>query len=249
MYFVIPIWFLLIIADLLEQPYDTSIDADHKSNEEASMEPTLQTIYDDIIDGKMNAIEDDVRAALDSGQAARAILDGAMISAMDEVGDLFEAGEYFVPEMLVAANTMKSGLAVLKPHLAASDVQPSGKVVIGTVQGDLHDIGKNLVAMMLEGAGFEVHDLGTDVPPEVFAEKVRDFQPDVIGLSALLTTTMGKMRATIEALESAGVRDQVGVLVGGAPVTDAFATEIRADGYAPDASRAVALAKQLADRA
>jgi len=209
------------------------------------MEPALQTIYDDIIDGKMSEIETDVRAAVEAGHAPRTILDGAMISAMDEVGDLFEAGEYFVPEMLVAANTMKNGLAVLKPHLASSDVQPSARVVIGTVQGDLHDIGKNLVAMMLEGAGFEGHDLGTDVPPEAFAEKVREVQPDLIGLSALLTTTMGKMRATIEALETAGVRDQVGVLVGGAPVTQEFADKIGADGYADDASSAVDRAREL----
>jgi 5-methyltetrahydrofolate--homocysteine methyltransferase len=164
---------------------------------------------------------------------------------MAEVGARFERGEFYVPEMLVAARAMQAGLAVLKPHLAEGGVQMRGKVVIGTVKGDLHDIGKNLVAMMLEGAGFEVIDLGTDVAPEKFAAAVREHKPSLVGMSALLTTTMKAMQPTIEAIEDIGLRTQVKVLVGGAPITEDFAKSIGADGYAADASRAVAIAKSL----
>jgi 5-methyltetrahydrofolate--homocysteine methyltransferase len=205
----------------------------------------LKTIYDNVIAGNKAGVEADVKAAMGAGLAADKILSEALISAMTEVGARFERGEFFVPEMLIAARAMQTGLALLKPQLTQSGVKATGKVVIGTVKGDLHDIGKNLVAMMLEGAGFELVDLGTDVSPEKFAQAAREQRPGIVGLSALLTTTMQNMKATIEALEDVGVRDQVKVIVGGAPLTEDFARQIGADGYAPDASRAVALAKKL----
>jgi 5-methyltetrahydrofolate--homocysteine methyltransferase len=164
---------------------------------------------------------------------------------MSEVGRMFEEGEYYVPEMLIAARAMQAGLAILKPLLIASDVQATGKVVIGTVQGDLHDIGKNLVGMMLEGAGFELVDLGTDVQADQFVQAVRDHQPDVVAMSALLTTTMPSMKNTIDALNQAGVRDGVKVIIGGAPVTEEYAKDIGADGFGADASRAASLANEL----
>lgn len=209
------------------------------------MDPKTQAIYDHIIDGKLDLIEADVLDALDAGIPPEAILNEGMVTAMDEVGALFEAGEYFVPEMLIAAHTMQTGLAILKPLLIEGGVEPSGSIVIGTVQGDLHDIGKNLVAMMLEGGGFEVFDLGTDVSPDAFLEAIREHSPNLVGLSALLTTTMQKMRETISVIEAAGFRDRVKIMVGGAPVTEAFAKDIGAEGYAPDASKAVSLAKDL----
>jgi 5-methyltetrahydrofolate--homocysteine methyltransferase len=163
---------------------------------------------------------------------------------MAEVGRLFEIGEYYVPEMLISARAMQFGLAVLKPHLKEANVQAAGKVAIGTVKGDLHDIGKNLVAMMLEGAGFEIVDLGTDVAPEKYVAAVQA-GANLVALSALLTTTMPNMKAVIEGLKAAGLRDKAKVMIGGAPVTDSYAAQIGADGYAPDASRAVNLAKSL----
>jgi len=209
------------------------------------VDPKSQVIYDHIIDGKLDTIEADVQDALDAGIPPEDLLNDGMVSAMDEVGALFEAGEYFVPEMLVSANTMQTGLAILKPHLVEGGIEPFGRIVIGTVQGDLHDIGKNLVAMMLEGGGFQVFDLGTDVSPEAFLEAIQEHSPNLVGLSALLTTTMQKMRETISVIEDSGLRDQVKIIVGGAPVTETFATEIGAEGYAPDASKAVSLAKDL----
>ena len=164
---------------------------------------------------------------------------------MAEVGRLFEENEYFVPEMLVSARAMQAGLGLLKPHLVAAGAEPIGKVIVGTVKGDLHDIGKNLVAMMLEGAGFEVVDLGTDVAPDKFVRGVVEHRPQVLGLSALLTTTMPAMALTIQALQAAGVRDQVKVIIGGAPVTQSFAQQIGADGLSQDASSAVRLTQSL----
>jgi len=205
----------------------------------------LKTIYDNVIAGNKAGVEADVTAGMGAGLAAERILTESLISAMTEVGARFERGEYFVPEMLIAARAMQAGMALLKPQLTESGVKATGKVVIGTVKGDLHDIGKNLVAMMLEGAGFELVDLGTDVSPEKFAQAAREHRPGIVGLSALLTTTMLNMKSTIEALEDVGVRDQVKVIVGGAPLTEDYAQQIGADGYAPDASRAVALAKKL----
>lgn len=203
----------------------------------------LAEVYDSIVDGDAQGAAEAVKAALAAGIAPATILNDGMIAAMAEVGRLFEIGECFVPEMLIAARAMKQGLAVLKPHLVAANVQPVAKVVLGTVRGDLHDIGKGLVAMMLEGAGFEVIDLGVDAAPEKFVEAVRQHRPAFVGMSALLTTTMPQMRTTIQALEAAGLRQGVAVMVGGAPVTSAFAEEIHADLYAADASSAARLAK------
>ncbi|MFP4346243.1 MAG: corrinoid protein [Anaerolineales bacterium] len=211
------------------------------------MEERLTEIQESVIEGERAAVQAAVQAALDAGMPAEQILKEGLIAAMATVGRLFEEGEYFVPEMLIAAQAMKSGLALLKPHLVAADVEPSGRVVAGTVQGDLHDIGKNLVCLMLEGAGFEILDLGTDVSPEQFVRAVQTDEADVVALSALLTTTMIKMQATIAALEEAGLRERVKVIVGGAPVTQAYAERIGADGYATDAGQAVRLAQSLVE--
>ena len=205
----------------------------------------IETIYTAVLEGDAAGAKAGVTAALAVGLNPEKILKEGLIAAMGEVGRLFEENEYFVPEMLVAARAMQGGLTLLKPHLAAGGAISTGKAVIGTVKGDLHDIGKNLVAMMLEGAGFEVVDLGTDVTPEKFVKAVLEHQPQIVGMSALLTTTMPSMGNTVKALTEAGVRDQVKVMIGGAPVTDAFARQIGADGYSPDASSAVRLAKSL----
>jgi len=209
------------------------------------MEKVLNSLYDAIVAGDASRAPGLVQQALDSGLPAPQILIEAMISAMNHVGKMFEEGEFFIPEMLIAARAMQAGLAVLKPHLMQADVKATGRVVAGTVKGDLHDIGKNLVCMLLEGAGFEIIDLGSDVVPEKFVEVVKDGKADIVALSALLTTTMPNMKVTIEALKSAGVREKAKVIIGGAPLTQAYADQIGADGYAPDASRAVALAKSL----
>jgi 5-methyltetrahydrofolate--homocysteine methyltransferase len=209
------------------------------------MPPQYESLQKAIMEGDLEATKEAVQAALDSGLEPGRILTDGMIPAMGEVGCLFEEGEYFVPEMLIAARSMQAGLALLKPHLASGDVKSTGTVVIGTVKGDLHDIGKNLVALMLEGAGFEIKDLGVDVAPEKFVEAVRAGGVDIVAMSALLTTTMNSMKATIEAIQQAGLREQVKIIVGGAPVTDDFAKQIGADGCAADASRAVTLAKSL----
>lgn len=209
------------------------------------MEPVLQDIFSSILEGDNKAVPQKVQAALDAGMDASRILNEGMIAAMAEVGRLFEEGEYYVPEMLISARSMQAGLAVLKPLLMQANVKSAGKVLAGTVKGDLHDIGKNLVCMMLEGAGFEIHDLGTDVSPEKFVAAVQEKGADIVALSALLTTTMPNMKATIEALREAGLREKVKVIIGGAPVTEGYAQQIGADGYSPDASRAVNLAKSL----
>jgi 5-methyltetrahydrofolate--homocysteine methyltransferase len=208
------------------------------------MKPVLQAIFDGIKAGDNTLVPQKVQEAVKEGIPAAEILNDAMITAMAEVGRLFEEGEYFVPEMLIAARAMQAGLSLLKPQLAQAGIKSAGKVAIGTVKGDLHDIGKNLVAMMLEGAGFEIADLGTDVAPEKFVEAARG-GATVVALSALLTTTMPNMKNTIEALKAAGLRDKVKVMIGGAPVTEAYAKQIGADGYSADASRAVATAKAL----
>ena len=209
------------------------------------MEAVLQEIYDNVMNGQAGAVEEGVRDALQAGIEAPVILNEGMIAAMAAVGRLFEEGEYFVPEMLIAARAMQAGLAVLKPQLIESEVQSTGRVVIGTVKGDLHDIGKNLVAMMLEGAGFEIFDLGTDVSPERYVQAARETDAHIVAMSALLTTTMPAMESTIAALQEAGIREQVRVMVGGAPITQDYANRIGADGFAPDASRAVTAAKAL----
>ena len=204
----------------------------------------LKEIYRNVIDGQAAEVEAGVKAALAEGQPAEAILNNALIAAMNEIGQRFEAGDLFVPEMLIAARAMQAGLKILKPSLARAEVKAVGKVAIGTVKGDLHDIGKNLVAMMLEGSGFEILDLGVDVAPEAFVKAVQD-GAQVIGMSALLTTTMSNMEGTIAALKAAGVRDRVKVMIGGAPVTQDYATKIGADGFAADASSATRVARQL----
>jgi 5-methyltetrahydrofolate--homocysteine methyltransferase len=211
-----------------------------------SMEPLLKEIYDSIINANQIVTAAKVKEALDKNFGPAVILNEAMVPGMAEVGRLFEEGEYFVPEMLISARAMQAGMTVLKPSMVAANLKAVGKVVAGTVKGDLHDIGKNLVCMMLEGAAFEIIDLGSDVAPDRFVETVKQTGANMIVMSALLTTTMPNMKATIEALKVAGLRDKVKVLVGGAPLTTKYANDIGADGYAPDASRAVALAKTLA---
>jgi 5-methyltetrahydrofolate--homocysteine methyltransferase len=197
-----------------------------------------------VINGRDKEVVPKVQQALDEGHAPNAILNDALISAMAEVGQLFEDGEFFVPEMLIAARAMSAALTLLKPHLVAQGVEPVGRVAIGTVKGDRHDIGKSLVAMMLEGAGFEIMDLGVDVAPEKFVEAVKN-GAQIVAMSALLTTTMPNMKTAIAALVAAGVREQIVIMVGGAPVTQAYADEIGADGYAADASAAARRAKEL----
>ncbi|MFN2185248.1 MAG: corrinoid protein [Anaerolineae bacterium] len=206
---------------------------------------SIESIYQAVMEGDADEAASQVQAGLDAGIAASDILNKGCIAAMAEVGQLFEEGEMFVPEMLIAARAMQAAMLVLKPHLAEGEIVSSGTVVIGTVNGDLHDIGKNLVGMMMEGAGFEIVDLGTDVKPDEFVEAVRQHNADVVGMSALLTTTMPSMKATVAALTEAGLRDRVKVLIGGAPVTQAFADQIGADGFAPDASSATRVAKRL----
>ena len=198
-----------------------------------------------LIEGDDQAVAALTQRALDEGDPAETILNEALTSGMEKVGELFEQGEYFVPELLLAARAMQGAMEVLRPLLAASDYQPMGKVVMGTVQGDLHDIGKKLVAMMLEGSGFEVIDLGTNVPPELFVKTVEESGAQLVGLSALLTTTLPAMETTVGALREAELPTQVKVMIGGAPATSTFAKDIGADGYAPDASSAVALARRL----
>ena len=211
------------------------------------MEP-LQSIFQAVLEGDTDQALQGVEAALAAGIAPEIILKEGLITAMDEVGRLFEAGEYFVPEMLIAARTMQTSLGLLKPGLAISGNKSVGRVVIGTVKGDLHDIGKNLVSMMLEGGGFEIIDLGTDVAPEKFVAAVQAGGVDIIALSALLTTTMPNMKQTIEAITAVGARDKVKIMIGGAPVTEDYAKQIGADGFSPDASSAVRMAKTLIAR-
>jgi len=209
------------------------------------MSATIQESYTGVVEGDRDMVVEAVRQALSEGDSAETILKQGMMAAMGEVGRLFEEGEYFVPELLVAARAMQGGMDILRPLLVAEDVEPVGKIVIGTVKGDLHDIGKNLVSMMMQGAGFEVTDLGTDVTPEKFVDAVKASGANLVAMSALLTTTMANMPATIDAFNQAGIRDQVKIMVGGAPVTDQFAQKIGADGYAPDASQAARLALSL----
>ena len=205
---------------------------------------SLQEIYQNVVDGQAPEVEAGVRAALEQGSSAEDILKKGLIAAMDEVGSRFEAGDFFVPELLIAARAMQAGMHLLKPLLVEGGVKAAGKVAIGTVEGDLHDIGKNLVGMMLEGAGFEVKDLGVDVSPETFVQAARE-GAQVIGLSALLTTTMLNMKRTLEALQKAGIRSTVKVIIGGAPVTQAYADQIGADAFATDASSATRIVRQL----
>jgi 5-methyltetrahydrofolate--homocysteine methyltransferase len=207
--------------------------------------PDLHQLYSAILNGEEKLAFQLAEQALSQGESPADLISRWMIPAMDEVGRLFEAQEYFIPELLLAGRAMKAALEPLRPLLAASGAQPTGRVVIGTVKGDLHDIGKNLVASMLEGAGFEVFDLGIDVPAEKFVEAVRTRNPDIVALSALLSVTMPEMKKTIDALNLAGIRGQVKILVGGAPVTRDYAESVGADGYGDNASSAVTLARSL----
>jgi len=193
--------------------------------------------------GRIDDVKQLTQEALETGESAETVLKGGLIQAMDRIGVRFKNGEIYIPEVLIAARAMHAGMAILKPILSKSTTTLTAKILVGTVKGDLHDIGKNLVIMMLEGGGFEVVDLGIDVPQNKFIEAIREHQPQVVGLSALLTTTMKEMKDTIQAIKQAGLKEKVKIIVGGAPVTEKFAREIGADGYAPDAASAVDLVK------
>ena len=209
------------------------------------MEEKVQAVYEAVLNGAMADTSDLVQQALDADIGPDTILKEGLIAAMSKIGARFEAGDAYVPEMLISAKSMKYGLELLRPHLVAADVKPIGRVVIGTIKGDLHDIGKNLVGMMMEGAGFEVIDLGLDVKPEELIAAINEHKPDIVAMSALLTTTMGNMTTAITMMEEAGVKNDLKVMIGGAAVTQDFADEINADGFGIDASQAATLAKKL----
>lgn len=197
-----------------------------------------------VIEGDDEQVEELAQKLVDEGEDPDEIIQEGLVAGMNVVGDRFKAEEMFVPQVLIAAEAMQKGMKIVKP-LLADDTSSEGLILMATVEGDLHDIGKNLASMLLEGSGFDIVDLGTDIPPEEFVEGVKEHEPDILGMSALLTTTMPNMESTIEALEEAGIRDEVKIMVGGAPVSQEFADEIGADGYAPDGSTATDLAKDL----
>ena len=205
----------------------------------------FKNLIESVIKGDIKAAMAEAQDAVDAGSNAQDILDKGLIAAMDEVGDRFSKGQMFVPQMLRSARAMQECVKLLQPFFKEGDVTSKGKVLIGTVKGDLHDIGKNLVSMMMEGAGFSITDLGVDVPPEKFVKMSQEVEPDIVAMSALLSTTMPSMPLTIEALQKAGIRDKVVVMIGGAPVTEKYAEEIKADAYASDAGSAVSKAKKL----
>jgi corrinoid protein of di/trimethylamine methyltransferase len=210
-----------------------------------SLDELYEQMGDDLYDGLEEEVVAAVNEALSRGREAYEVLTGGLVAGMDIVGEDFRDGILFVPEVLMAAKAMKAGMAILRPLLAESDAPQQGTLVIGTVKGDIHDIGQNLVSMMMEGAGFEVFNLGININADKFMDAIREHQPDILGMSALLTTTMPSMSATIEALKEAGLRDEVKVMIGGAPITQDFAEKIGADGFAPDASSAARKAKEL----
>jgi 5-methyltetrahydrofolate--homocysteine methyltransferase len=214
-------------------------------NADANNEDLLDSLYSAVLDGDDDITPGLTQACLEAGITPQTIIDRAMVPAMAEAGRLFETDEYFVPELITAGRAVKAGLDILHPLLAVRTASNVGRVVIGTVQGDLHDIGKNLVAVMFEGAGFDVVDLGVDVSPAQFVEAIRVHQPQVVALSALLTTTMRSMPRTIEAIDAAGLSSQVKVMVGGAPLTESTAKEYGADGFAQNANAAVRIAMEL----
>ncbi|MGD2104724.1 MAG: corrinoid protein [Anaerolineae bacterium] len=209
------------------------------------MSEVLEQLATAVIEGNVDAMQDLTEDALDGGTGAQEILNDGLMVGMNHIGKEFKAGNMFVPEVLRSAKAMKESMKLLEPMLATGEAQATGKVLLGTVKGDLHDIGKNLVGMMCEGAGFAVQDLGTDVEPDQFLEAIKDFEPDIVGMSALLTTTMRSMGDTVKAIEEAGLRDRVKVMIGGAPVTQRFADDIGADGYAANAASASDLAKKF----
>jgi 5-methyltetrahydrofolate--homocysteine methyltransferase len=213
--------------------------------EDKTMSEILSELSTAVIEGNLDDIVDLTEDALDEDFSAQDILDKGLMPGMDHVGVEFKAGNMFVPEVLRSARAMQSSMELIRPMLIASGVKMVGKVLLGTVKGDLHDIGKNLVGMMCEGAGFDVHDIGKDVEADAFVAAVKEFEPDVIGMSALLTTTMRSMEHTIKALEEAGLRNKVKIMIGGAPVTQAFSDQIGADGYASNAASAAELAKKF----
>jgi 5-methyltetrahydrofolate--homocysteine methyltransferase len=208
---------------------------------------TLEQLRDAIVEGQAADAVAEMKRGLDEDIPVQTLLDDGLMVAMHRVGQLFEEGEIYVPEMLVSSHAMTAALEVLRPSIVEQGVRSSGRVAIGTVKGDLHDIGKNLVAMMLQGSGFEIDDLGADVYPERFVQAIRD-GAEVIGMSALLTTTMTNMREVVEAIGDAGLRERVAIVVGGAPITQVYADEIGADGYARDASKAVRLVQEVLGR-
>lgn len=205
----------------------------------------LKEIADNLIKGKAPEVKELVQKAIDEGEDVEKVLNEGLVAGMSVVGAKFKANEFYVPEVLIAARAMKAGMGILRPILAEKNIKGIGTIVLGTVRGDLHDIGKNLVAMMLEGAGFEIIDLGVDVSPEKFIETAKEKKADVVGLSALLTTTMPSMKDVVKAVGDSGLKDKVKVMIGGAPLTQSYADEIGADGYAPDAASAVDEVKQL----
>lgn len=205
----------------------------------------LKQIADNLIEGKAPEVKELVQKAIDEGEDVEKVLNEGLVAGMNVVGAKFKANEFYVPEVLIAARAMKAGMKILRPILAEKNIKGVGTVVLGTVRGDLHDIGKNLVAMMLEGAGFEIIDLGVDVSPEKFIETAKEKKADLVGLSALLTTTMPSMKDVVKAVGDSGLKDKVKVMIGGAPLTQSYADEIGADGYAPDAASAVDEVKQL----
>lgn len=205
----------------------------------------LEDLKESVINGNEKKVIEYTQKALDEGIDLEKILNEGFIPGMDVVGSKFQANEIYVPEMLISAKAMKAGMKILEPLLTEAGVEPIGKVVIGTVKGDLHDIGKNLVAMMLEGGGFEVIDAGVDVTPQKFIDLVKENKPDILGLSALLTTTMVEINNVIDAFKENGLRDDIKIMVGGAPLNEDYAEEIGADGYSPDAASAVLVAKKL----
>jgi 5-methyltetrahydrofolate--homocysteine methyltransferase len=209
------------------------------------MSEILEQLATAVIEGDVDAMEDLTEDALDEGLGAKEILDGGLMVGMDHVGVEFKAGNMFVPEVLRSAKAMKTSMVILQPLLSEAEAAAVGRVLLGTVKGDLHDIGKNLVGMMCEGAGFAVMDLGTDVEPDQFLAAIKEFEPHIVGMSALLTTTMRSMGDTVKAIEEAGLRDQVKIMIGGAPVTQSFADDIGADGYAANAASAADLAKEF----
>ena len=208
-------------------------------------EEILDGLYENTLEGNAAPVVELTNESLSLGMDPMVILFDALIPSLEEVGRLFEIGEYFVPEMLIAANAMSCAMKILQPLIAESGMEPMGTFVMGTVKGDIHDIGKNLCNVMLEGAGFNVIDLGVNVDPQKFVDAIREHKPNAVGMSAFLTTTMPMFIPTIEAITEAGFRDQVKILVGGAPVTQAYCEEVGADGYAPDANSCVRLTKQL----
>ncbi len=205
----------------------------------------LMDITNALTNGDVETVTSLVKEAVDQGIGAERILNEGLMSGMDIVGDRMETGEMFIPEVLMSANCMSEAVKILKPLLSEDEMSSSGRLIIGTVKGDLHDIGKNLVTMMVESTGFEVTDMGVDVPPENFIKEIREKEPKILALSALLTTTMPMLQQTIAAIEDSGLRDQIKIIVGGAPVTREYADRIGADGYAPDAGSASKLAKSL----